>query len=405
MSQRLARDLADGKPVRVSWSTDILDSVEPAGAAAPGGAAAKDANSARGRPNASGYDEPSDLFVAPGLIDVQINGFAGVNYGDPNLTVDQVRTVDQKLAAVGVTHYLPTLITDSVERMAAAVGRIRNAAADPELRAGIVGIHLEGPYLSSVDGPRGAHPLEHTKDPDWEEFSRIQESAGGLVKLVTLAPERNGALRFIEQAVKAGIRISIGHTAASRQQILDAISAGASLSTHLGNAAHDQLQRHHNYIYDQLADDRLYASIIVDGHHLPPHLVKIFWRVKGPERTILTSDAVQYAGLPPGVYDGGYRKFEVRADGFIGVLGEPRLAGSGLMLIRGVENLVSFAGATLADAVRCATEIPARFLGIDDKIGQLRKGSDASLIVFRWQDGKAMIVETIRGGKAIYKDH
>lgn len=381
MPECIAVDPQTERPIRVHWEgTDIaeIEQIESNAAAS---------------------------YASPGFIDIQINGFAGVNFGDPDLTVDNVRKVTQRLWETGVTYFLPTLITDSAENMAAALARLRVAAEESDLRDSIVGFHMEGPYLSSVDGPRGAHPLAYTKDPDWDEFQRFQDAAGGMVRMMTLAPERDGALAFIEKAVESGVRIAIGHTAASRQQILDAVAAGATLSTHLGNAAHDMLQRHHNYIYDQLAEDGLMASIIVDGHHLPPHLVKIFLRVKGPERIVLTSDAVQYAGLPPGIYDGGYRKFEVRADGFIGVVGEPRLAGSGLLLIRGIENTVRFTEATLADAVNMATVTPAKFLGMDQRLGSLQPGKEASMVLFSWnpETKAAQVEETIVAGRRVFK--
>lgn len=350
-------------------------------------------------------DADVDLFLSPGPIDLQVNGFAGIHFGDPELTEEGVLSVARALWASGTTHFLPTLITDSVPRMREAVSRIQSAAEQAALHGAILGIHLEGPYLSSLDGPRGAHPLQHCKDPDWEEFQSLQDAASGLIRLVTLAPERGGALPFIEKVVATGVRVAIGHTAANRQTMLAAIAAGATLSTHLGNAAHDQLQRHHNYVYDQLGEDRLAASLIVDGHHLPPHLVKIFWRAKGPERTILISDAVQYAGLPPGTYDAGYRRFEVRADGFIGVVGEPRLAGSGLLLLRGVENLIRFTGAELGAAFATVTVNPARFLGLEQRLGELAPGREASLVRFRWdrQTGKVTVVETIVGGQTVYE--
>jgi N-acetylglucosamine-6-phosphate deacetylase len=226
-----------------------------------------------------------------------------------------------------------------------------------------------------------------------------------MIRLITLAPERHGALHFIERAVAAGVRVAIGHTAANRPQILDAIAAGATLSTHLGNAAHDRIQRHHNYIYDQLSDDRLFASLIVDGHHLPPHLVKIFVRAKGIDRIVLISDAVQYTGLPPGIYDGGYRQFEVREDGFIGVVGEPRLAGSGLLLIRGVENLVRFAGIGLPDALRTVTEIPATFLGLEERVGSLQPGAESSFIQLIWDATHQFLSvrETFIAGRSVFK--
>jgi N-acetylglucosamine-6-phosphate deacetylase len=219
---------------------------------------------------------------------------------------------------------------------------------------------------------------------------------------MTLAPELPGALPLTEKLAASGVCVAIGHTAADRRTILSAVEAGARLSTHLGNAAHDMLQRHHNYIYDQLGEDRLFASFIVDGHHLPPHLVQSFARAKGLTRSILVSDAVQYTGLPPGVYDGGYRKFEVRPDGFIGVVGEPRLAGSGIVLPRGIENLVRFAGVSLGDAIETVTANPADLLGLRG-LGRLLPGQEASIVRFRWdEEGRISVRETVVAGKVVF---
>ncbi|MGL4465314.1 MAG: N-acetylglucosamine-6-phosphate deacetylase [Planctomycetia bacterium] len=384
---RTALDPDTSRLTRLVFTNDHIDDYEPVGATPPAGSPTVDGE-----------------YLAPGMIDLQINGLAGVNFGDPTLGVDDVRRAAGTLWETGCTHFLPTLITNHVDTMAAALRRLATAAEEPDLAPSLVGFHLEGPYLSSEDGPRGAHPLEHVKDPDWDEFQRLQEAAGGRVRLVTLAPERTGAVRFIEKATAAGVRIAIGHTAANRAQIQDAVAAGACMSTHLGNAAHDRLQRHHNYIYDQLGDDRLAASLIVDGHHLPPHLVDIFQRVKGWERTILVSDAVQYAGLPPGVYDGGYRQFEVRVDGFIGVLGEPRMAGAGLLLLPGVENLVKFIGCPLGRALGTVTRVPAKLLGLNHRLGELAPGREASFIRFHWDDAARRITlrETVLAGRTVY---
>ena len=344
------------------------------------------------------------LIVAPSLMDIHLNGWAGVHFGNPDLTSDQVRQLAEHQFAIGVTQFLPTVNTDSAERTAAALSRLRQVAEEPDLAPAIAGFHMEGPYLSADDGPRGAHPQEHCRDPDWDEFRRLQDAAGGKIRLLTLAPERAGAVSFIEKAVDSGVRIAIGHTAATRAQIRAAVDAGATLATHLGNGAHDQLQRHHNYIYDLLGDDRLSATLIVDGHHLPPNLVKIFCRVKGTDRTILISDAVQYAGLPPGVYDAGYRQFQVRDDGFIGVVGEPRLAGSGLHLARGVENLVRFTDWPLADALRCASQVPASYLGLDHRLGRLEPGAEASMVLLSWdsQTQHLTVAETVLAGRTVF---
>jgi N-acetylglucosamine-6-phosphate deacetylase len=338
-------------------------------------------------------------YYSPGWIDIQINGLAGVDFGDPSITRDQFAVVCQKLWADGVAHFLPTLITGPLDRMAASLKTLAVFAADAEFAPSVLGFHLEGPYLSPEDGPRGAHPKDCCRNPDWNEFRRLQDAADGRVLMMTLAPELPGAVPFIEKAVASGVRIAIGHTAANREAILAAIDAGASLATHLGNAAHEMLNRHRNYVYDLLGDDRISASLIVDGHHLPPWVVQTFVRAKGLERTILISDAVALAGMPPGIYDAGYRKFEVREDGYIGVFGEPRMAGSGIMLRKGIENLVRFAGVSLEESVLTVTRNPAKWLG-------LSKGLE-SFIRFRWDEmsKRISVCETVIDGSRVFAAH
>lgn len=385
MQQRIGRHVFTGEPIRVDFEYGRIAKVEVL-------------------PELPG-DVPDQLFLAPGLIDIQVNGFAGVNFADPGLSVEEVRTVARTLWSIGVTHFLPTLITDEIRRTERALVQLARSARHQDLGHSILGFHLEGPFLSHEDGPRGAHPIEHCIDPDWNTFCRLQEAAENRIRLITLAPERPGAIEFIQKAVRSGVRVAIGHTSASREAILDAVEAGATLSTHLGNAAHDRLQRHHNYVYDQLGEDRLFASLIADGHHLPPHVVKIFLRAKGLDRTILTSDAVQYAGLSPGLYDAGYRTFQVDDDGAIRVVGEPRLAGSGLMLNKGVENLMRFTGVPLADAVQTVTSNPARFLGVADRIGTLQPGSEASFVRLLVDKARpsTRIAETIVAGQVVHQ--
>jgi len=342
--------------------------------------------------------------ACPGFIDVQVNGLGGIAFNDPALTTPQVETVTQRLWETGVALYFPTLITESFDSLSRGLAALARAKRESPAGRSILGIHLEGPYLSPDDGPRGAHPLAHVRDPNWDEFRRLQDAAEGLIRLVTLAPERPGAIDFIQQLVATGVRVSIGHTAAGADAIREAVAAGATMATHLGNAAHDQLQRHRNYVYYQLAADELWASLIVDGHHLPPELVKIFVRAKGPERTILVSDATQWAGLPPGVYPWGHCDIEVRDDGFIGVVGQPRLAGSGLLLWRGVENVVRFAGVNLADAVRMVTEHPARMLGDFPRVGAIEPGADATFTIVEWNEatGSLGVLRTIVQGEVVY---
>jgi N-acetylglucosamine-6-phosphate deacetylase len=353
-----------------------------------------------------GAEAPADVVrvLSPGWIDLQVNGLDGIAFNDPATTVEQVAQVTRRLWRAGVVRYCPTLITDSFERLAAGMALVARACrAWPEGRS-ILGIHLEGPYISPEDGPRGAHPQEHVRSPDWDEFRRLQEAAEGHIRLVTLAPELPGAIDFIERLVAAGVRVSLGHTAAQADAIAAAVAAGACMSTHLGNAAHDRLQRHRNYVYEQLADDRLWASLIADGHHLPPGLLKVFVRAKRVPRTILVSDAMLWAGMPPGIYAWGHRHIEVRDDGWIGVVGEPRLAGSGLVLDRGVRNAVRFCGVSLDDAVRMVTHNPAEVMGVYPQYGSLEPNATASCTLFDWVPRTATldVRQTVVAGEVVF---
>jgi len=347
----------------------------------------------------------TDLGVCPALLDIQVNGFAGHDLGGEDTTIDDVAAVTKALHAAGVGLYCPTICTQSAKVMSASVSTVARACEeDEEIANSTVCIHLEGPYIADEDGPRGAHSPRHTRDPDWDEFCRFQDAAGGRIGIVTLAPERNGAIEFIEKLADEGVVVALGHTGADADQIRDAVKAGARLSTHLGNGAHAMLSRHPNYIWEQLASDELWASIIPDGHHLPPSVVKCIIRAKGLNRTILISDAVRDAGLEPGDYESGGRKVEVTPDGRVQLKGTPYLAGSALKLHTGVGNAVRFGDVSLADAVGMATLNPARLLGIDDRYGTVEPGKEADLLLFRWDKATATleVCQTIVRGQTVY---
>src|SRR5262249_44392150 len=188
---------------------------------------------------------------------------------------------------------------------------------DPAMATAMPGFHLEGPYICPDDGPRGAHPRDHVRPPNWDEFCRFQDAAKGHIRLVTLAPELQGALSLFEKLRATGVITAVGHTAASGAVIRDAIHAGARLSTHLGNGCAAMLPRRDNCLWEQLAADELSASIITDGHHLPPSVLKTICRAKTPARTILISDASALAGLTPGMYRDLGQDVEVLAEGKI----------------------------------------------------------------------------------------
>lgn len=297
-------------------------------------------------------------FELPGLFDLQVNGFGGVDFNGPSLSAERCAEALERMRATGVTRCLPTLITSPFDRFAANA-RVLARMTDPS----IAGLHMEGPYLSPDDGARGAHPREHITAASIDDFNRRQEAADGRILLVTLAPEVPGAIPLIEHLVASRVRVAIGHTAASTAQILDALRAGATLATHLGNGCAAMLPRHPNPIWELLAADGVFASLIVDGHHLPPATVKVMARAKGPGRTILITDAIAAAGCPPGRFTIGGVECVLDANGRVSLPGTPYLAGSSLTLDRAVGNLVRFSGLTFDQVIPMASTIPARYLG------------------------------------------
>jgi N-acetylglucosamine-6-phosphate deacetylase len=297
----------------------------------------------------------------PGLFDLQVNGFGGVDFNGPGLTADRVAEALERIRATGVTRCLPTLITSSFARFARNA-RVLAGTVDPT----VVGLHMEGPYISPADGARGAHPSEQVVPATIDDFKRRQEAARGRVVLVTLAPEVDGALRLVEHLVSTGVRVAIGHTAAPPGKLRDAIAAGATLATHLGNGCPQMLPRHPNIIWELLAADSIVASVIADGHHLPASTLKSIVRAKGPERTILVTDAMAAAG-----WSAERRSFtvgdvicELAADGRVSLPGTPYLAGSSLTLDRAIANTVRATGLPIETVIPMASTMPAALLGM-----------------------------------------
>jgi N-acetylglucosamine-6-phosphate deacetylase len=296
----------------------------------------------------------------PGFVDLQVNGFAGVDFNTPGCSTEQIGKALGAMRSTGVTRCLPTLITSSFERFAACAKTVL-ACRD----AAIAGLHMEGPYISPEDGARGAHAREHVIRPTIDDFKRRQEAAGGRILLVTLAPEMPGAMDMIEYLADENVRVAIGHTMATREHIRDAIRAGATLSTHLGNGCPQMLHRHNNVIWEQLAADELDASLIVDGHHLPPAVVKSMIRTKGLPRTMLVTDAISAAAAPPGRYRLGELEVEVGADGRVSQPGTANLAGSSLTMNAAVANTAKFCRFTLEQVLPLATTRPAHYLNFE----------------------------------------
>ena len=347
----------------------------------------------------------ADSYLAPGWIDIQVNGFAGVDYNDPQTPHAEIARSIHALYATGVTRFYPTVITGSPERMEGALRNLARAKDSLPEGEAMDGFHVEGPHLSAADGPRGAHPRPWVRPPDLDEFRRWQDAASGGVRIVTLSPEWPGAAAYIQKIADEGVVAAIGHTQATASQIADAVSAGATLSTHLGNGAHSVLRRHPNYIWDQLAEDRLMADFIVDGIHLDAAFLKVALRSKSIDRSVLVTDAVTAAGAPPGRYRVGELEVDHMPDGRVVLAGQDRLAGSGLRMDRGIANLMRLAGLSLADAVRTATTNAARAGKVPQRANGLQPGDRADLVEFRFhQEGPRLeILNTwVSGGRVFH---
>lgn len=299
-----------------------------------------------------------------GLFDLQVNGFGGVDF-QGSVTLESVRHACARLHECGMRRILATFITDTPQALLKKLAAFEDCRKqDDRIRGTIAGYHLEGPWLSAEAGFRGAHPAELMREPDWSEFQRLQDAAGGVIRLVTLAPELPGSEAFIFNAVQSGVRISLGHTDASEAQIDAAIRAGATLCTHLGNGCPELMPRHRNIIHRLLARDELTACLIPDGIHLPPNVLRNLFRAKPPGKVILTTDAMSAAGAGPGCYHLGRLEMEVGADEVVRMPGAANFAGSALRLDQGVERAARWLGIDLEAARAMASTAPAQALGL-----------------------------------------
>lgn len=351
----LAKNAHSGQPVAIDFDTTIR-SIKPS------------------------ETDPGNLYVSPGFIDLQVNGFAGVDFNDPKSSVEQIGQALDAILATGVTRCLPTVITGPPVEMLASLRNLHRAKVSLPRGRAIAGYHVEGPHIDAADGPRGAHPEAWVRPPDLDEFARWQDATEGNIRLVTLSPHWPDAPRYIASLTDAGVVVSIGHTGADSQQITAAVDAGAVLSTHLGNAAHKSLPKFPNYLLDQMAEDRLSASFIADGIHLDDSFLQVALRAKTIARTILVTDAAAPAAAAPGRYRLGELEVELTADNRVVLAGTTKLAGSSLRMDTAITNLMRIGRLTLRDAVRTATTNPAHLLGLPTG---LIVGERADLVLFR----------------------
>ncbi len=353
------------------------------------------------RPEKLADSVQTKFFIAPGFIDNQVNGYLGVDFSAPGLTVEQIRRATQGLWKVGVTTYLPTVITSPHQRLVENFAVLAEAIQDPEIALSVPGFHLEGPFISPEDGFRGAHTKDWVRLPDWQEFVAINNAAQKKIIQVTLAPELQGAMEFIQNCVAQGIVVGIGHHHASAAQIRQATDCGAAISVHLGNGCANFIHRHDNPLWPQLAEDRLMASIIVDGFHLRPEEVTTFFRAKGVERLVLTSDMTRLAGLPPGEYTWNEMTVVMTPEGMIKLPAQNVLAGASLPITRGIFNIMKFAPCSLSEAIQMATTNPARLYGLNDR-GEIRVGRRADLVLFSLGAQDLLVQQTVVAGRVVY---
>ena len=346
-------------------------------------------------------------YLSPGFLDMQVNGYNGSDYSLEDFSVEHVNNIISSLAVSGTSQHVPTFVSGPQDRLIRNLEITAEAIRNSKIvRKAISGIHIEGPFISSEDGPRGAHDKKFVRNPDFAEFESWQEAAEGRISIVTLAPEREGALDFIKKVSASGVTVSIGHTGANPEEICQAVEAGARLSTHLGNGSYTELPRLKNYIWEQLAADELVAGIISDGFHLPGSVVKTFARAKGLDHLVLVSDVALIGGYKPGLYKWGDLDVEVFNDGHLGLPGTSILAGAAHLLDWDLAHFMEFTGRGLAEAIKLCTLNPARVIGLPEEYGKLEAGSPANLCLFKYKPGdkRLHVISTFSAGQEIFKE-
>ena len=333
-----------------------------------------------------------------GLLDLQVNGYAGVDFNDAGI---DAAAVDHALGAMlrhGVTRCLPTVITATEDALQARLQALDAAVAASRLGPLMVpGWHLEGPFLNPGVGFRGCHPPEAMVPPDPSLLARVTAGLRRPVLLLTLAPERDGAEAVIAWAVRQGILVAIGHSDARAAVVARAVAAGVRMSTHLGNGLPGVLPKLDNPLMAQLAEDGLAAGFIADGVHVPPFALRAMARAKGPGRAILVTDAVSAAAAPPGRYGFAGFAIDAAADGSVRTPGTGTLAGSALRLDQAVRNAQAWGLADAAGAVGMASRDPAALLA--PSLAAAGAALDPGWV--DWDDGLRVVASGV--GEVVYR--
>lgn len=358
----LAWHYATREPVCVRWKSGKVTAIEPAS-----------------------KKPPQDLWIAPPLVDLQINGYAGVDFQQDGLAIEDLFRASRGLRDAGCTRWLLTLITDAWPKMIARLRHLRMLRSQsPALQQTIAGWHIEGPFLSAEPGFCGAHDPKLMLDPTPEYLRELRICAGSDPLLLTLAPERSGALEAIREAAALGIRVSLGHTNATSSQLQEAVSAGATLFTHLANACPRELDRFDNILWRVFETPGLTVSLIPDGAHVSPALFRLIHRTLGPDSVYFITDAMAAAGAPTGRYPLGRLELEVGEDQVVHLPGSRNLAGSALRPIDGVLRAAEMLGADWQTVWPRFSDVPARLMGLDSG---LKEGATAGFCLLQ-MDGR-----------------
>ena len=336
----IARDFATGEPTRLRWRNGVITE------------------------SAAATEAPKDLWVAPGLVDLQINGFGGVDFQQDHLTAGDLLKATRALRAAGCTRFLLTLITDEWPKLTARLRHLRNVRAQSEeLTTAIAGWHIEGPFLSSEPGFHGAHDPALMLRPTTKHIRELREITGDDPLLLTVAPERDGVLEAIASATKLGIKVSLGHTNASAEELALAVKVGATMFTHLGNGCPRELDRHDNILWRVFETPGLTAGLIPDRIHVSAPLFRLIHKAMG-DSVYYTTDAMAAAGGQPGLYSIGKLEVEVGADEIVRQPGKTNFAGSALRPVDGVFRAAEMLGCPWQEAWKRSAVVPAKLMGL-----------------------------------------
>jgi len=328
-------------PVRLRWQQGKISSLE-----------------------AAKHEPPRSLWLAPPLVDLQINGFGGIDFQQEDLSVADLLTATRKLRAGGCLRFLLTLITNDWPKIMARLRHLRGLRKQSlELHSAIAGWHIEGPFLSAEPGFCGAHDPALMRDPTPKHVHELRDVTGDDPVLITIAPERRDAIAVISLAVSLGIRVSLGHTNAPRETLVQAVEAGASSFTHLGNACPQTLDRHDNILWRVFETPWLKVSLIPDAMHVSPALFRLIHRVIHADSIYYVSDAMAAAGSPPGRYKLGPLEVEVGEDKIVRYPGRSNFAGSALEPVDGVFRAAQMLPCDWQEAWSRFSDIPARLIG------------------------------------------